>query len=80
MKRSFLLALFFSCSMAFAQADPIVRKIIERHDIPGTSDELQMILIEYQPGSAGPPHTHPVVGLNYIIEGSAESQYEGEEM
>ena len=37
-----------------------------------------MILIEYKPGAAAPPHVHPVVGLNCILEGTAESQYEGE--
>jgi quercetin dioxygenase-like cupin family protein len=56
----------------------ILRKVLERSDIPGTGDELQMILIEYPPGAAAPPHLHPVVGLNYILEGAAESQYEGE--
>jgi quercetin dioxygenase-like cupin family protein len=64
--------------MAHAHADPISRKVIERHEIPGSTDELQMILIEYRPGAVGPPHIHPVIGLNYIIEGVAESQYEGE--
>ncbi len=37
-----------------------------------------MILVEFPPGAASTPHFHPVVGLVYIIEGSAESQYEGE--
>lgn len=57
---------------------PITRKVVERHEIPGSTDELEMILIEYAPGAAAAPHLHPVVGLNYIIQGTAESQYEGE--
>ena len=57
-----------------------MRKVVERYEIPGTTDELEMILIEYQPGAEAPPHLHPVVGLNYIIEGTAESQYEGESL
>ncbi len=65
-------------SLSAQSKPPVTRKIVERYQIPGTTDELQMILIEYQPGVAAPPHLHPVVGLNYIIEGTAESQYEGE--
>jgi len=65
----------------FSQPDTsIMRKVVERYEIPGTTDELEMILIEYQPGAEAPPHLHPVVGLNYIIEGTAESQYEGESL
>lgn len=68
-----------SSHAVFAQSKPpITRRIIEHHEIPGTTDELEMILIEYQPGAEAPPHLHPVVGLNYILEGTAESQYEGE--
>jgi quercetin dioxygenase-like cupin family protein len=80
MIKAFILAVAVS-SVFFvvrAHADPISRKVIERHEISGSTDELQMILIEYQPGAAAPPHVHPVIGLNYIIEGTAESQYEGE--
>jgi len=67
------------CSQALLgqSTPPITRKVVERYAIPGTPNELEMILIEYQPGAAAPPHLHPVVGLNYIVEGTAESQYEG---
>lgn len=80
MVRAFILASAIGCLffVANAQSDPISRKVIERHDIPGSTEELQMILIEYQPGASAPSHAHPVIGLNYIIEGVAESQYEGE--
>ena len=57
---------------------PIVRTVIQKSEIAGTKDVLELILIEYQPGVAAAPHLHPVVGLNYILEGAAESQYEGE--
>lgn len=70
-----------SSHLVFAQSkSPNTRKIVEQYEIPGTTDVLEMILIEYQPGAAAPPHLHPVVGLNYIIEGTAESQYEGESL
>jgi quercetin dioxygenase-like cupin family protein len=38
------------------------------------------MLVEYPPGYASPAHIHPVVGLNYILEGIAESQYIGEDL
>jgi quercetin dioxygenase-like cupin family protein len=82
MKQSTLILIFAGalCSQSsFAQPKPqITRKVVEQSEIPGTADELEIILIEYQPGAAGTAHLHPVVGLNYIIEGTAESQYEGE--
>jgi quercetin dioxygenase-like cupin family protein len=56
----------------------VSRKIIEKTDIEGSDEELRLMLVEFPPGYASPAHIHPVVGLNYIIEGTAESQYEGE--
>lgn len=45
---SILILVAILCSRAlFAQPDtPIMRKVVERYAIPGTSDELEMILIE----------------------------------
>lgn len=37
------------------------------------------MLVTYPPGSQSEPHVHPVPGMNYIVEGAVESQYEGEE-
>ena len=58
----------------------IVKKIIERIDIPETDEEYRLMLVIYPPGNLGRPHMHPVAGLNYIISGTAESKYEGEEI
>lgn len=64
---------------ALGAAEPRVeRKIVERTPIDGTDEELDLMLATFPPGAASPAHTHPVVGLNYIVEGIAESQYEGE--
>ena len=73
-----LIGTLCSQSLSAQSKSAITRKVVERHEIPGTTDELEMIVIEYQPGASAPPHLHPVVGLNYILEGTAESQYEGE--
>lgn len=56
----------------------VSRKVIERTDIAGTDEELRLMLIEFPPDFSSPVHTHPVIGLCYVISGVAESQYEGE--
>lgn len=55
----------------------VSRKIIERTDIAGGDEELRLMQIEYPPAYSAPPHRHPVAGLCYVIEGAAETQYEG---
>jgi quercetin dioxygenase-like cupin family protein len=58
----------------------ISRKVIERLNIAGSDEELRLMLIEYPPNVSSVPHTHPVGGLCYVVEGAAESQYEGEDL
>ncbi len=60
---------------AEAAVPPITRTVLERRAIPGTDQEMQMILVVFQPGAASPLHHHPEPGLNYILEGTAESAY-----
>jgi quercetin dioxygenase-like cupin family protein len=54
---------------------PISRTVLERHPIPGTDETMEIILVVYQPGVAAPLHHHSVAGLNYVLEGTAESAY-----
>jgi quercetin dioxygenase-like cupin family protein len=54
---------------------PITRTVLEQHAIPGTDETMEIILVVYQPGIAAPLHHHSVAGLNYILEGTAESAY-----
>lgn len=54
---------------------PIVRTLLEKRAISGSDQEMQMMLITFQPGAASPLHHHPVAGLAYIVEGAAESAY-----
>lgn len=58
----------------------ISRKIIERIDIADSNEELRLMLIEFPPNVSSVPHIHPVGGLCYVVEGTAESQYEGERL
>ena len=54
---------------------PISRTVLERRPIPGTDQSMALILVTFQPGVSAPLHHHPVAGLNYIVEGTAESAY-----
>lgn len=36
------------------------------------------MLVEFPAGYANAAHRHPAAGVCYVIEGTAESQYEGE--
>lgn len=56
----------------------VSRKVIERTGIAGGNEELRLMLVEFPPKFSNVAHTHPVAGLCYVIEGTAESQYEGE--
>jgi quercetin dioxygenase-like cupin family protein len=59
----------------------VSRVELMRREIPGTSDrEAVMFLISAPPGAAAPVHTHPGIGIGYVLEGVYESQYQGEEL
>lgn len=49
----------------------------ELADLPGW--ETRLFLIEYPPGVAAPKHHHPVGGVGYVLSGSFESAFEGEQ-
>jgi quercetin dioxygenase-like cupin family protein len=60
-------------------ANAVSRIELMRREIPGASDrEAVMFLISAPPGAAAPVHTHPGIGIGYVLEGVYESQYEGE--
>lgn len=56
------------------------RKVIQRTDVVGSNEELRMMLVEFPPAFSNVAHLHSVGGLCYVIEGTAESQYEGEDL
>jgi quercetin dioxygenase-like cupin family protein len=60
-------------------ADAPSRIELMRREIPGEGEnEAVMFLISLPPGSAAPVHSHPGIGVGYVLEGVYESQYEGE--
>jgi quercetin dioxygenase-like cupin family protein len=63
---------------AAKRSDGITRKVVEKHPIAGTTKVLELLLVEFPPGAQSPAHTHPAVGLNYVLSGEVASQYENE--
>lgn len=53
----------------------IKRSVLQRTPIAGTELEMRVVLIEYPPGAAASLHHHPVAGINYILEGTAETAF-----
>lgn len=70
----------YSTEVLTNKSHDVSRKIIQRADIVGSDEELRMMLVEFPPAFNNIAHIHPVGGLCYVIRGTAESQYEGEEM
>jgi quercetin dioxygenase-like cupin family protein len=60
-------------------ADGIVRTTLESYTNEDGED-FRLVLITYPPSVGLPSHHHPSVAHNYVLEGVAESQYEGEEL
>jgi hypothetical protein len=71
-----------SCSKPSEPSDTtgteITRTVLERAPVPATNEELRLMLMEFPPGASSPRHQHPAPGVCYVIQGVAESQYEGE--
>jgi quercetin dioxygenase-like cupin family protein len=61
-------------------AEGIVRQTLQNHVDEQTGSSFRLVLATFPPGVAAPSHRHPSVGHNFILEGTAESQYEGEEL
>lgn len=71
--------LVYSAEVLLGKITDVSRKVIERADIAGSDEELRMMLVEFPPAFSNVAHLHPVGGLCYVISGTAESQYEGED-
>jgi quercetin dioxygenase-like cupin family protein len=74
-----ILPLAAAHSAAAATNQEVSRRVLERRDIAGTDEELRLMVVEFPAGYSNAAHRHPVAGLCYVIAGTAESQYEGEQ-
>lgn len=56
--------------------ETIRRTVVASHPLPDMPGwELRMLLVEYPPGAVAAPHSHPVVGAGYVLEGEFESAW-----
>jgi quercetin dioxygenase-like cupin family protein len=72
-----LLAKASAARQPIVTPDGISRTTLESY-ANEAGDEFRLVLNEYPPGVGLPIHHHPSVAHNYVLEGVAESQYEGE--
>src|ERR1700743_1805591 len=57
----------------------VTRKTLDTLSLPGDRRELAVVEVTYPPGGVAPLHRHPVGGIIYIVEGTAESAYGDDE-
>jgi quercetin dioxygenase-like cupin family protein len=63
--------------MAQAQQEGIKRTNLERQDLSVPGREVVLVRVDFAPGVAFPPHSHPGEEIAYVIEGELEYQFEG---
>jgi quercetin dioxygenase-like cupin family protein len=74
-----LLAQAASPNRTTISPDGITRETLQSY-VNEAGEDFRLVLATFPPGVGSPPHHHPSVGLNYVLEGVAESQYIGEEL
>src|SRR5262249_20709284 len=55
----------------------IKRTDLTRHDLSVPGREVIQVRVDFAPGAAFPPHSHPGEEIAYVIEGLLEYQLEG---
>jgi quercetin dioxygenase-like cupin family protein len=74
-----LLAQAASPNRTTTSPEGIIRETLESY-VNEAGEEFRLVLVTFPPGAGSPSHHHPSVGLNYVLEGVAESQYSCEEL
>ena len=55
----------------------ITRELLETSPATGLPDwEVRLFLITYPPGADGSNHSHPVVGIGYVLSGTMVSAFD----
>jgi len=76
--KKILLIMFLVCSPLIAQEAKVTSLIVKPlPDFPGKA--VQMIAVEYPPGSSDPIHRHNAHAFVYVLEGSIVMQVKGGE-
>jgi quercetin dioxygenase-like cupin family protein len=60
-----------------AQQPGIKRTDLQRHDLSVPGREVVQVRVDFAPGAAFPPHSHPGEEIVNVIEGVLEYQLEG---
>jgi quercetin dioxygenase-like cupin family protein len=63
--------------VALAQQQGIKRTDLQRHDLSVPGREVVQVRVDFAPGAAFPPHSHPGEEIVNVIEGVLEYQLEG---
>jgi quercetin dioxygenase-like cupin family protein len=64
-------------NVAQSQQPGITRADLLRHDLSIPGREVIQVRVDFAPGVAFPPHSHPGEEIAYVIEGLLEYQFEG---
>ena len=63
--------------MAQSQQQGVKRTDLLRHDLSVSGSEVIQVRVDFAPGVAFPPHSHPGEEIAYVIEGLLEYRIEG---
>src|SRR5918995_7494934 len=64
-------------NVAQSQQPGVTRTDLLRHDLSVSGREAIQVRVDFAPGVAFPPHSHPGEEIAYVIEGLLEYQVEG---
>jgi quercetin dioxygenase-like cupin family protein len=64
-------------NVAQSQQPGVTRSDLLRHDLSVPGREVIQVRVDFAPGVAFPPHSHPGEEIAYVIEGLLEYQFEG---
>jgi quercetin dioxygenase-like cupin family protein len=64
--------------VAQSQQTGIKRTDLQRHDLSAPGFEVIQVRVDFTPGAAFPPHSHPGEEIAYVIEGLLEYQVDGQ--
>src|SRR5829696_4801880 len=66
-----------SLNVAQSQQPGVTRTDLLRHDLSVSGREVIQVRVDFAPGVAFPPHSHPGEEIAYVIEGVLEYRLEG---
>ena len=64
-------------NMAQSQQPGVTRTDLLRHDLSVSGREVIQVRVDFAPGVAFPPHSHPGEEIAYVIEGLLEYRLDG---